>query len=139
MAEGLRTINYKTGLKYQLAETYQIQTEIRNIEISTRYITLRKGGLLTIYSGFCWDGPSGPTVDTKSFMRGSLVHDALYQLIRQERLPLVYKEYTDQLLHTICREDGMCRLRAWYVHRGVSKMAGFAVDPANKKPTITAP
>jgi hypothetical protein len=36
--------------------------------------------------GYAWNGPSGPTLDTRNFMRGSLVHDALYQLMREGRM-----------------------------------------------------
>ncbi len=32
--------------------------------------------------------PNGPTIETKTFMRASLVHDALYQLMREEHLEL---------------------------------------------------
>jgi len=52
-------------------------------------------------------------------MRGSLVHDALYQLMREGALPIVYREEADRLLRRICIEDGMSRLRAAWVLRGV--------------------
>ena len=47
---------------------------------------LNTKGHLIIKRSYAWDGPSGPTIDTKNFMRGSLVHDALYQLMRHEHL-----------------------------------------------------
>ena len=88
-------IAYKKGYKYQLAEDY-----IRFIpiyfhdDIQTKYISLIPqpdlSSLLTIRTGYAWDGPSGPTIDTKTFMRGSLEHDALYQLIRERLLPQAY-------------------------------------------------
>lgn len=41
---------------------------------------------LRILPGFCWDGPSGPVPDLNLFMYPSLVHDALYFLIRAKVL-----------------------------------------------------
>ena len=50
-------------------------------------------------------------------MRGPLVHDALYQLMRLEELDYkTDRKYADQLLKKICRGDGMSAFRAWYVY-----------------------
>ena len=136
----MKTIRYRSGYKYQLAETYSVSVVIQPDEpIETEYIELSTDGALTIKAGYAWDGPSGPTVDTKSFMRGSLVHDALYQLMRNNHLPSSCRLDADQELHRICREDGMTRFRAWYILWGVRKGAGFAADPKSKKQTHTAP
>ena len=133
-------IRYRAGCKYQLAETYSAETVVCSDEkIETDFIDLDKEGLLTIRAGYAWDGPSGPTFDTKSFMRGSLVHDALYQLMRGGHLPSSCREDADQELHRICREDGMNRFRAWYVLLGVRKGAGFAAAPKAKKQIRSAP
>ncbi len=43
-----------------------------------KMITLLREGLLFISAGYSSDGPSAPTIDTKSFMLGAFVHDALY-------------------------------------------------------------
>lgn len=136
----MKTIHYRSGYKYQLVETYSEDVVIcPEKQIETKYINLDEAGLLTIKSGYAWDGPSGPTIDTKSFMRGSLVHDALYQLMRNGLLPSSSREDADQELHRICREDGMNRFRAWYVLLGVRKGAGFAASPKSKKKIRTAP
>ena len=107
--------------KYELMREYKYQTTIRlNHDVKIQgFIALSSGGLLTISKGYAWDGPSGPTIDTKTFMRGSLVHDALYQLMRMKLLPLSNKDYADRTLQQICKDDGMCRFRAWYVYWGV--------------------
>ena len=52
-------------------------------------------------------------------MQGSLVHDALYQLMREKYLDLKYREYADELLRTMCIEDSMSKLRARFVYWGV--------------------
>jgi len=76
---------------------------------------------LTIHEGYAWDGASGPTIDTKSFMRGSLVHDALYQLISTKKLGKEHRRDADKVLYRICREDGMSWFRAKYVYYAVRK------------------
>jgi hypothetical protein len=82
-----------------------------------------------------WDGPSGPTIDTKGFMRGSLVHDGLYQLMRDGLLDHEeYRKDADLLLKAICLEDGMSRFRAWYVYHGVRLFAGSAATPRPRNP-----
>lgn len=105
------------------------------------FIILSSSGLLTISKGYAWDGPSGPTIDTKTFMRGSLVHDALCQLMRMKLLPITLKDYADRSLQRICKEDGMCRFRAWYVYWGVRLFAKSAVTKPQEGDTqiIEAP
>ncbi len=107
--------------KYQLmSKGYTCQINIRKKSVKTNFIQLTAKGKLTIKRGYAWDGPSGPTIDTKTFMRGSLVHDALYQLMRLKHLD--YKKHrrqADDLLKKHCLQDGMPRLRAWYVHKFV--------------------
>jgi hypothetical protein len=83
------------------------------------WIRLQNFDLIIIKQGYCWDGPSGPTIDTKNFMRGSLVHDALYQLMREEKLARSYQKGADDALRRMCIEDGMWRIRAWWVWKGV--------------------
>ena len=119
-------IRYKCGYKYQLYTDYSIRVPIRpEIDIETTFISLGIDGLLTIRKGYAWDGPSGPAVDTKTFMRGSLVHDALYELMRLKWLDAkVCKPIADSAMRNICRQDGMWRARAWWVHKGVNWFGG---------------
>ena len=109
----------KTGYKYQLENGYTLRLGKYVKPCDTDYINISKCGLMTIRNGYCWDGPSGPSFDTKSFMRGSLVHDAFYQLIREGHIKPKYKKYADTLLRRICIEDGMWRFRAAYVYQAV--------------------
>lgn len=134
-------IAYQDGYKYQLAKTYAVQTDIIPMQdVVTEYILLGMTGWLTIMEGYAWDGPSGPTFDTPDFMRGSLVHDALYQLMRQKHLdPDIYRERADNLLRSVCLEDGMPHFRAQYVYEGVRAFGSSSADPANDKPIIEAP
>jgi hypothetical protein len=134
------TIAYRAGYKYQLAEDYTCAIEIRPPDpVSNRYLRLDADGTLTIRADYAWDGPSGPTFDTPSFMRGSLVHDALYQLIREGLIAPGYRQVADQILKRICREDGMSTIRAWWVYEAVRLFGGPSADPAAQHPVLRAP
>ena len=134
------SIKYRGGYKYQLAEDYAVYVNIHpETHIRTPYIDLTKSGVLTIRRGYAWDGPSGPTFDTKNFMRGALVHDALYQLLRWGLLAASNRIEADLELKSICLEDGMWRLRARWVYRGVRLGGGPSASPESKKKIHTAP
>ena len=134
-------IEYKSGYKYQLVEDYMVDTAVKAGRlVMTGYLKLASDGVLTISAGYSWDGPSGPTIDTKNFMRGSLVHDALYQLMRNELLDRKkWRGVVDGELRRMCREDGMGRFRAWYVYRAVRRGAARAASSDARKPILTAP
>ena len=133
-------IRYRSGYKYQIVEDYQVKVSvIPKTNIKTHFLELNTEGMLIIKKGYAWDGPSGPTIDTPNFMRGSLVHDALYQLLRNEFLEQKWRYEADDELRRICREDGMSRLRAWWVHRGVRLGAGSAASPESRKKILQAP
>ena len=134
------SIKYRSGYKYQLVEDYEVQTNIfPPVDIRTEYINLNTHGLLFIKHGYAWDGASGPTWDTKSSMRPSLVHDALYQLMRMGLLPVILRYVVDKLLRTMCVEDGMYRWRAWLWFRAVRRAAKSAAMPKNKRKIKEAP
>jgi hypothetical protein len=134
-------IEYRSGYKYQLVKTCKFDVNIKPEEdIVTDFIDLTAAGLLAVKKGYAWDGPSGPTIDTKNFMRGSLVHDALYQLMRNKLLDKdQWRAQADLELKRICIEDGMSAIRAWYVHRAVHKAASLAADPSHRKEVHLAP
>lgn len=134
-------IFYKGGYyKYQLSRSYRCQTDLMPAkDIVTEYIHLYQSGILLIAKGYAWDGPSGPAIDTLNFMRGSLVHDAIYQLMREGHLPQSFRAQADLELKKICLEDGMSKIRAWWVHRGVRLGAGPAADPKHKRRVLIAP
>ncbi len=137
----MKCIAYNDGYKYQLKKKYTVVVDIQPTKrIKTEYIMLDTSGKLTLAKGYAWDGPSGPTIDTLTFMRGSLVHDALYQLMRERHLNNdAHREAADRALQKICKEDGMWSLRAWWVYLGVRWFADPAADPAAKRPAIRAP
>lgn len=128
--------------KYQVVEDYSLKVNIYPEEDifepneKKPFIKLSKKGILTIFEGYAWDGASGIAIDTKNFMRGSLVHDALYQLMRQKRIKLDYREYSDQILKKICIEDGMSNIRAGWVYQAVRTFGESSATPTSKKEQI---
>lgn len=132
------SIAYKPGFRYQLASDYVVAVDIK-LTVNTKFLVLTGTGDLFIRSGYAWDGASGPSFDTKNFMRGSLVHDALYQLMREGHIPESYREHADRLLQRICVEDGMMAIRAWWVYKAVRGFGGSSAARGSGKPILYAP
>ena len=128
--------------KYQLRRCYEYQTDImteRRVATKGAFVMLEPDGRLRIRAGYAWDGPSGPTVDTKSFMRGSLVHDALYQLMRESKIPTGHRKRADQIMREINLEDGMSKFRARYTYWAVRKFGAKHARPRPLQKLETAP
>ena len=132
-------IKYKSGYKYILAERYSIDLPIR-VRVQHDFMSLDLNGKLTIERGYVWDGASGPTWDDKHNMRGSLVHDALYQMMREGLLSQNYYHLANEIFRIILLEDGMSRIRAWLYYRGVeTSIARVSSTPAGRRRIETAP
>jgi len=133
-------IKYKGGYKYQLTTGHEerLSPELRGFGVVTDYVKIT-GGKLSIRAGYAWDGPSGPSIDTKTFMRGSLVHDALYQLMREGALPQTCRKFADRMLYKHCREDGMNWVRAKLVYAAVKLFAAKAAKTSQRKVERYAP
>lgn len=133
-------ITYKAGYPYQLRMPYQCTIALKPQRyIGTGYIRLYTDGGLCLSNGYAWDGPSGPVAHDKTIMRGSLIHDALYQLLRDRHLPPEAREAADRALQQACIEDGMPRWKAWLVYQAVRLFGEPAADPASERPLLTAP
>ncbi|GAB1623338.1 hypothetical protein AAOGI_33880 [Agarivorans albus] len=134
-------IKYRAEYKYQLAHAYKQKVSIRpKLSIETEFIDLDIGGNLLVKSGYAWDGPSGPVIDTEENMRASLVHDALYQLMRNEELSArTHRKAADQLFKDMCKEDGVSNFRASAYYKALRKFGKPAASPQNKKKVHRAP
>jgi hypothetical protein len=141
--DGLRAvkcIHFADGYKYQLRAPYVTRLEIRPEHgAGTDWLTLETDGTLTIRAGYAWDGASGPTFDSKSSMRASLVHDALYQLMRLGLLNISFRPAVDAIFRRMCKEDGMWSPRAQLWYLAVRIFASPAADPASESPDKHAP
>jgi hypothetical protein len=134
----MKIIKYRSGYKYQLAEAYSTTiTLLPERDIISPYVSLTRDGLIVLREGYAWDGPSGPTIDTRSAMRGSLVHDALYQLIRLGLLPAARRFDADNVAYQIWVEDGMLKARAKLWRWCLNRFAGFAIE--EKEVVLVAP
>lgn len=87
---------------------------------------------LFVRENYAWDGATGPTWQDSKNKRGSLVHDALYQLMREGHLGFGYRKLADQELIRICKEDGMSGFRAWYYMLAVRTFGSFTVKLSDK-------
>lgn len=136
-----RQIVYRKGYKYQLAELYTLRTKIKPAKaIETEFIRLTAGGTLTVRSGYAWDGPSGPILDTPQHMRGSLVHDALYQLMRAGLLNRTgHRRQADRLFANMCRQDGVAAWWAKGYYHALQRFAKGYASAAAGREVHTAP
>lgn len=134
------SIAYKAGYKYQLVETYSVSIPIHPVSpIDGFWIQLTPQGSLTIRCGYAWDGPSGPAMDTKSAMRGSLIHDVGYQILRIGLMGPETREDWDALYERVCVEDGMWPLRARLHFIALRKFGWGAAKSSAERPVLTAP
>jgi hypothetical protein len=131
-------IRYGTGYRYQLRAPYAVLLpEMRgavDLPVVTDWLEFDSDGWLRIRAGYAWDGASGPTFDSKSSMRGSLVHDSLYQMMRRGRISAEWRPVADKVFHRMCKEDGMLPPRAWLWYHAVRIFASPAADPAAESP-----
>lgn len=125
-------IKYCSGYKYQLVEDYFhiLPPDFDKIKSFDFGFLNWNPSILMIRKGYAWDGASGIAIDTKDFMRGSLVHDALYQCMRQGLIKINYKDACDKELERILLEDKMASFRASYVYQAV-RIFGYssAIEP----------
>ena len=133
-------MRYRKGYRYQLAESIEIQTDLRPPEdIITDFAILYTTGIFRLIRGYACDGASGTTIDTPGSFRGAFFHDAGYQMLRLKKLPPEWRKKFDKLAHKLWREDMKWRWRANLWYKMVRKLAGFAADPKNVRKIFEAP
>lgn len=137
----MKAIEYREGYRYQLAADYIIALPIpySDHDVDTPFVSVSGTGVMCIRKGYAWDGPSGPTIDTKNALRASLVHDAMYQLIRLGYYPHRYKQLADDVFYRILIEDGMSTIRAKLWRTALDWFGGKNARPSREKPVLLAP
>lgn len=128
----------KKKTKYRLEEQYEALTGIIGHTAETPLIKLTPIGHITIRYGYGFD-PSGPTIDTKSSLRGSLEHDAFFELMRLSLVPLSEMDKINDRLEIVCKEDGMSDFRAELWDFGLDMFGTSSADPENLEKIRTAP
>jgi len=152
-----KIIKYKkTVYKYYLTETIRfLLPELKEwkedfsgfesyFTILERYNSRneKNEAILRISEGYAWDGASGPAIDTKTNMTGSLVHDVIYQVIREKKgvkNSKKLRKVADKLLREICLANGMCWIRAQYFYLAVRIFGGIVVGLDKKNKVYKAP
>lgn len=133
-------IHYIRGMKYQLVKDYSCQTPIIGVHIDDPFFRLDIGGLLYIRKGYAWDGASGPTWDSKSSMRASLVHDVFCSCMRGGRLDFDrWQDTVNLLFRQHCLEDGMWPVRADIWFAAVEFADAGNPDQGPDREVLTAP
>jgi len=120
-------------MKYHKLNRYKYQTDsdeifsskVKDFPFEHELFDLYSDGTFWVRKGYCWDGLSGPTWDTKSSMLPSLFHDAGYQAIRMRLLPITTKSEIDLRFYKLMLESGMNKFRAKYCYQAV-KTFGFS-------------
>lgn len=148
----MKSIRYRRCFGgYQLIDRYAHWTGITPLRPGggNDFVHITADGLLMISAGYAWDGAT-MAPDSKSIMRASLIHDALYQLIRMGILPPSRRVIADDILQDVLLEDGLylahngaeralARGYASFAHGMVRAFAGRAILPRNDEEILTAP
>ena len=136
-----RGITYCNNWKYKLAAPHthclsiSLSDFLADIPEAERQLLERQslmkvtGESICFNRGYAWDGPSGPTIDTPDAMLASLVHDGLYQALRDGRLDQEARKAADVEFLRILKKDGMFWLRRWSWYLGVRLFASSAARP----------
>jgi len=143
-------ICYRKGdYKYTLLHDWSYPTGItydRDVEVGGGWVRLTRDGTMHLRKHYHWDGPSGPAIDTQNFMRGSLVHDGFYQMLRAGILGTPgdaqwkrYRKASDKLLREMCKKDGMSFFRRAWVYRALRWFGGEAAMPGDAEEIRCAP
>jgi len=104
--------------KYQVHGNFVIQTGIFGINALTEFISLERDGLLGIKANYAWNGSNWS--GDKRAMFASLVHDALYQLMKLGLLSrTVFRKPADALYRDLCIAEGMSKIEASVRYRGL--------------------
>lgn len=122
---------------YKVEEEFEMFIpEMASVEIRTEHFKIIYG-LLTVYTTYSWDGPSGPTFDKtkwlfrfyRVFIPASLPHDIIYQCLRENLLNWTYRLVGDLLIRSLLLKGmngfkGVSKFRAGYIFRVLHMFGG---------------
>ena len=106
--------------KYQLRGEHRhaVGPQFPDAGLSIDYVHIRFG-MIYLRDRYRWDGPSGTVIDTANWMWASLVHDGLYQLMREGALPRSYRRAADVLMVELMQEAGVWWWRRAFAWVGI--------------------
>ena len=148
----MKIFYYKDGYKYQLARNHTLSLDaniwrqlcLLNLSGVAGFIILNNARPeLTIKKGYAWDGVSGAP-DLKTAMRAALVHDALYQVLRnspqlKKRKREKIRKAADELFRDMMDKDGTPSFVVWVFYNIVRTFGKSSADPKNVRPILCAP
>ena len=138
-----KQIKHRAGYKHQLYGEENVFVQLVYIRpterIVTPYCTIETDGWMEIKSWYAWDGASGPTWDTPTCDRGSLVHDCVADCIRDGYLPFETWKLNDKELFNILKEDGMNSFRIGIWKSGLAIAAGGYAKKSSKRKILISP
>lgn len=127
-------MKYKSGYRYKLEEAYQDLLPFivpEKIEIIGWLKAV--GDELWIANGYAWDGAStGLPWTPKKWLRPSLVHDALYQLIREGQLPMERRQDADNIFYQLLRENQVNVVLAFAAYLAVRLFGNYFLRKGRK-------
>ena len=138
-------IYYKDNGGHQIYYEYSLYIPLTPASILTEndgWVTLYPDGRLTFLAYYAWNGPSVPPFVkiNKDSMRPSLIHDGLYQLMRQGKLDRKrYRLWVDKLFRGHLLEDGMSKIRAALWYKAVRLFASKSAQARSIRQIIQAP
>lgn len=105
MSKKVKPTWYRSLKGYKYATRISKSCKVEGLPAFAHEFFTCLNGELKALPHYAWDGPSGPTFDTKTNMRGSLFHDIQCQAISEGLLDKKYRKYADGLLRTHMLED----------------------------------
>ncbi len=121
---------FRGAWKYRLSHPVNWETGIESDGFKLRFCSITAGGRLSIHAGYSWDGASW-FPDFRWILRGSCVHDSLYQLLRETGFGEaeahdVRRQQADEVFRLVCLDAGAWGWQARLVHDGVRLGGGPA-------------
>ena len=99
----------------QLLENFTEQTIITGFTVDCEQYSLTPDGSLVIRKYFAWDGPTGAW-PSKSFIKGSCVHDVLCEMINRGCLPPSVQYLADEEMRQINDASSMWKPRVIWTY-----------------------
>lgn len=127
-----------TLYRYMVMSDYIVQTDIYPPnDLIFDFMELSTTGQLLIKRGYTWDGATGFLIMPRCLLRGSLVHDVFYQLMRLGALDQAANRIlADRVLRKICLEDNTPRFLALFVYLGARLLGRLLLYKEYKEVTI---
>ena len=110
--------------KYVLEKESKYNVDIPIVAFESNYLIVTNDKCLVIKKGYAWDGATG-IIDSKKFLEASLVHDALYQLMRAGKIDKRYKDDIDKMLKLFCYNAGTSKLLSWLIYMATKLFGSY--------------